>query len=160
MAAVLLLAGCNKLNDSRIPSYPVRIEFNSQVWLLYGVQAIGDYRIFDRSSNIPSGFFNYDPDAYTGYGGVLLVSGYNFESNDYTPLAYDRACPYEVNRNTGLLQYDVDNNEAYCSNCGSRFDVIMGAGTPLSGPAAEHNYGLRRYTVRSLSSGGYIITNN
>lgn len=158
--ASLLLAGCKQVNDERIPIYPVRMEFNMQVWELFGVHTYGEYRIFDHSMGIPSGYYNFDPDAYTGYGGVLLVSGYNFETGDYNmPLAYDRACPYEANRNIGLLQFDADKMDAYCPNCHSRYDVCEGAGIPTSGPAVERNYALRRYRVNSLSSGGYIVSN-
>ena len=159
LAAVALL-GCKQVNDDRIPAYPVRMEFNQQVWELYGVHTYGEYGIFDHSTNIPAGYYNFDPDAYTGYGGVLLVSGYNFETGDYnSPLAYDRACPYEADRNNALLSFDSETLEAYCPNCGSRYDVCEGAGSPVSGPAVERNYGLRRYRVIDRSGGGYMVTN-
>lgn len=159
--ASLPFIGCKQINDDRIPSYPVRMEFNQQVWELYGVHTYGEYRIFDHYTNTPTGYYNFDPDAYTGYGGVLLVSGYDFESGNYnSPLAYDRACPYEANRNTALLSFDTETLEAYCPNCGSRYDVCEGAGTPVEGPAVERSYGLRRYHVIARSGGGYMVTNN
>ena len=156
----ITLVACKQVNDERVPSYPVRMEFNPTVWELYGVHTYGEYRIFDHYTNTPAGYFNYDPDAYTGYGGILLVSGYNFETGDYnSPIAYDRACPYENNRDAALLQFDEDTFEAFCPNCNSRFDVCEGAGVPVSCPAAERNFALRRYTVSPRSGGGYIISN-
>lgn len=162
LLAVLMLAGCKQVNDDRVPSYPVRMQFNAQVWELYGVHTYGEHRFFDHLANppIPSGFYNYDPDAYTGYGGILLVSGYDFSVGDYNyPLAYDRACPVESNRDEALLQFDSETFEAYCPNCGSRFNVCEGAGSPVSGPASEQNYALRRYRVNSRQGGGYIVVN-
>lgn len=51
--------------------------------------------------------------------------------------------------------------EAVCPECGSHYDVTMGGGAPLSGPAAsgDHKYGLRRYRCLPSGNGGYVITN-
>lgn len=157
MAAIQI--SCKQTNDDRIPAYPVRMEFNTQVWELYGVHTYGEHRIFDRSRGLPPGYYNYDGDALTGWGGVMLVSGYNFESGDYNmPMAYDLACPVEADRKK-LLSFDNEKLDAYCPNCGSRYDVCEGAGTPTADPAAQSNYSLRRYNVTAMSSGGYIVTN-
>lgn len=156
----IVAVGCKQANDERVPAFPVRMEFNQQVWGIYGVHTYGEHRIFDRSRGLPSGYYNYDPDALTGWGGVLLVSGYNFETGDYNmPLAYDLACPVEADRNKGLLSFDEEMLEAYCPNCESRFDVCEGAGIPTAGPAAQSGYSLRRYRVIEMSSGGYMVTN-
>ena len=108
----IVAVGCKQANDDRVPAFPVRMEFNQQVWGIYGVHTYGEHRIFDRSRGLPSGYYNYDPDALTGLGGVLLVSGYNFETGDYNmPLAYDLACPVEADRNKGLLSFDEETLE-------------------------------------------------
>ena len=78
----ILASACQQVNDDRIPAYPVRMEFNQQVWELYGVHTYGQHRFFDHFTYTPSGYFNFDPDALTGYGGILLVSGYDFENHD------------------------------------------------------------------------------
>ena len=142
----IVAVGCKQANDDRVPAFPVRMEFNQQVWGIYGVHTYGEHCIFDRSRGLPSGYYNYDPDALTGWGGVLLVSGYNFETGDY-------------NMPKGLLSFDGETLEAYCPNCKSHFDVCEGAGTPTAGPAAQSGYSLRRYRVIEMSSGGYMVTN-
>ncbi len=155
----ILASACQQVNDDRIPAYPVRMEFNQQVWELYGVHTYGQHRFFDHFTYTPSGYFNFDPDALTGYGGILLVSGYDFEIGEYnSPIAYDSACPYESKRDV-TLSFDSETFEAYCPNCKSRYDVCEGAGIPVAGPAVERNYALRRYSVRPRNTGGYIITN-
>ena len=58
MAAIQI--SCKQTNDDRIPAYPVRMEFNTQVWELYGVHTYGEHRIFDRTRGLPSGYYNYD----------------------------------------------------------------------------------------------------
>ena len=143
----IVAVGCKQANDDRVPAFPVRMEFNQQVWGIYGVHTYGEHRIFDRSRGLPSGYYNYDPDALTGWGG------------DNMPLAYDLACPVEADRNKGLLSFDGETLEAYCPNCKSHFDVCEGAGTPTEGPAAQSGYSLRRYRVIEMSSGGYMVTN-
>ena len=156
---IMLLAGCSKIKDNRVPMMQVNIALNtSSMWELYGVHGYGDYKKFIRHSHIPANF-PYNANTYTGFGGVLLISGYDFTTQDYnSPLAYDLACPYEVRANV-LLEIDRENFEAYCPQCGSRFNVTEGSGIPVSGPAYDHGYGMLRYNVRQEPSGGYVITN-
>ncbi len=59
-----------------------------------------------------------------------------------------------------VVGIDSGNFDAVCPKCGSHYDVLMGSGGPLSGPAITHRYGLRMLKVYSSNNGGYIITNS
>lgn len=146
---------CESINDERIPPIAVNIELDNQgLWDTYGVHAYGEYRYFVKQDKIPTNFA-YTALSYTGFGGVLLISGYS--NGDYNvPLAYDLACPVEAKNNV-RIQIDKTNFEAFCPTCHSRYDVCEGSGRPLSGEALTKNYGLQRYRVISASLGGYTI---
>lgn len=166
-----LLASCHHIDDNRIPSHSVMIDLTMQGnWNLYGAIAYGDYCYFIRgggamatnyfySSINPSiTSFPFTANTYTGFAGVLLVSGYSFEYNEYNfPLAYDLCCPVEM-RNDTRVKIDTSNFEAVCESCGSHYNVLEGAGQAVSGRAYHSGYGLRRYTVDVVRSGaGSII---
>lgn len=163
VSAILLLAGCHSVDDDRIPNYAVSINIaDAGSWNTYGVSGFGSNRRFILSSGLrePSGF-PYSQQSATGYGGVLLINGMDpFATATDTPLAYDLACPVEVKPDVRVA-IEGDLYEAVCPVCGSHYDVTMGGGSPLSGPAAtgKHKYGLRRYRCLPTGSGGYIITN-
>lgn len=149
-------SSCGKeVNDEKIPPVAVNIELNNQgLWDTYGVHGYGQYRIFIKADNIPANF-PYTALSYTGFGGVLLISGY--ANGDYnTPLAYDLSCPVEA-KQTVRIGIDPDSYEAVCPECGSRYDVCEGEGRPVSGRAVNLNYGLQRYRVVAASLGGYTI---
>jgi len=158
--AALLLAthtACDKIDNKAVPSYTVRIDLSGYaLWTTYGVSGLGDYRIFNRDKSLPANF-PYNVNTYTGYGGVLLIMGLNTATNDYSPLAYDLACPVEASQKI-TLSIDADNFDAICSKCGSHFDVLQGMGGPKSGVALTNKLGLRTYRV-TASNGGYMITN-
>lgn len=151
-------ASCNHIDNKVLPSYTVRIDLGTYgVWNTYGVTGVGDYRIFSRDKQLPANF-PYNANTFTGFGGVLLIMGLDSGTASYMPLAYDLACPVE--RDAGVtLSIDPDNLEAVCPKCTSRYNVLTGAGGPVSGPAMQRKVGLTPYVVRSTgSSGGYIIT--
>lgn len=154
---VAILAACTEIDDDRTPSYPVAIKLNSAaLWTTYGVSSLGDSQVFSRSKGLPKNY-SYTATTYTGYGGVLLVYGYDFSNQTYAPLAYDMSCPVE-NNTSALIAFDEDALDAYCTTCGSRYDVMWSAGSPTEGTAVTKKYGLTRYTV-TASNGGYIISN-
>jgi len=156
-AALLMASGCDKIDSKAVPNYTVRIDLGSYaLWNTYGVSGLGDYRIFNRDKSLPSNF-PYNVNTYTGYGGVLLMMGFNGTTSDYSPLAYDLSCPVEVQQNI-TVSIDAENFDAVCSKCGSRFDVLQGAGGPKSGVALTNKLGLRTYRV-TASNGGYVISN-
>ena len=145
------MAACTKVENHRIPYSSVNIALdNTGLWDTYGVHALGDCRIFNKSQKIPANFA-YTAMTFTGYGGVMLVAGV-----DNTPLAYDCCCPVECA--PGITLFFNSELEAECPTCGSRFDVINGTGSPLSGEAHEKAYGLTIYHAFPASFGGYVIT--
>ena len=98
--AVMLLAmfsSCDHINSKAVPSFIVRIDLgNLAMWNTYGVNGMGDYRIFSREKNLPANF-PYNVNTYTGYGGVLLMMGMD------QPLAYDLSCPVEISPTVTLF---------------------------------------------------------
>ena len=113
--AVMLLAmfsSCDHINSKAVPSFIVRIDLgNLAMWNTYGVNGIGDYRVFNRDKGIPANF-PYNVNTYTGFGGVLLMMGLD------GPMAYDLACPVESSQSV-TLSIDPENFEAFCPKCGS-----------------------------------------
>lgn len=161
-AALLLLGGCETVNDTRIPAMPVYIDLSNQgMWNSYGVSGFGSFRYFvcQTGSAIEPAGFPYKDGAATGYGGVLLIEGMDpFELQTSMPLGYDLSCPVEKSP-TIRVAIDPKTFEAVCPVCESHYDVTMGAGAPTAGPAltGERQYGLRRYAVHPTTLGGYII---
>lgn len=151
IAFAILVASCNRVDDTRIPAAPVNIVFNdSGMWDVYGVGGAMQYKYFIKNEQPAN--FPWTISTYTGYGGVLLVRDFYG-----TPLAYDMACPVECRPTTRIF---VDNtlNIAECPVCHSTYAIYENYGRPLSGLAAERGYGLRHYNVMANSFGGYNIT--
>lgn len=155
--------GCRSVDDERIPSMPVYISLSDAgSWNVFGVFGFGDNRSFilTPSLRVPSNF-PYTELSRTGFGGVLLIDGMDpFTTLTDTPLAYDLSCPVERKADIRVI---IDENDyvAFCPECGSTYDVTMGGGSPLSGPAAtgKYKYGLRSYKCLPSGYGGYVITN-
>lgn len=151
LALSTMCGGCDTIDNKAIPNYTVRIDLSNQaIWNTYGVNGMGDYRIFSREKHLPSNF-PFNANTYTGYGGVLLMMGID------APMAYDLSCPVESSP-TITLSIDPDNFDAVCAKCGSRFNPLTGAGGPVSGVAINNKVGMRQYRVYP-SNGGYLITN-
>lgn len=139
--ASLMAAGCHTINDDRIPPAPVNVPFITEAqWNLCGVAGAMDYNYFIREERVPPNYA-YSAASQTGFGGVLLVGSVLGE-----PLAYDLACPVE---RSASVRISINARElvAECPRCGSTYDVFSLGGHPLSGPAADKGYGLRRYHV-------------
>ncbi|MBD5329059.1 MAG: hypothetical protein HDS03_04130 [Bacteroides sp.] len=155
MAAVL--TGCNTNDDDRIPNVGVSINLSDAgLWTRFGVSGFGIPQYFIKALREPTGFAYLDR-TMTGFGGVLLINGFDYRINEVGPLAYDLACPVE-RKSDVRVKVDPDSFEAVCPVCGSKYDVTMGAGAPISGPAATDHYGLRQY--QCVANGpGYIIVN-
>ncbi|MBQ4367378.1 MAG: hypothetical protein II786_04770 [Muribaculaceae bacterium] len=152
----LLCCGCDKVNNKEVPAYYVRLDLSGYgLWNVYGVSGVGDYRFFDRAKGIPSNF-PYNVNTYTGFGGILLMIGLDISTGNYGPVAYDAACPVESQQSV-TVGIDNENLNAVCPKCGSRYDVLQGSGTYISGPAATNRLGLRIYRV-TPNNGGYVIT--
>ncbi len=159
IALLAVASSCEHINNKEVPSYVVRLDLGSYaLWNVYGVSGIGDYRIFDRTRNIPSNF-PYNSNTYTGFGGVLLIMGLDSSTGSYSPIAFDAACPVE---NSASVKVDIDSStlEAVCPQCKSHYNVLTGAGGPVSGQAYTRKYGLRTYKVYQSQLGGYIIASS
>lgn len=162
--STFLFAGCDSVDDERIPNYAVYINLSNQgIWNTYGVSGFGSHRNFifnPQGVSQPSGF-TYVSGSATGFGGVLLIEGMdplNLESA--APLAYDLACPVERDPKIRVYIDDAD-YVAVCSQCHSIYNVTMGAGAPIGGEAAngKYRYSLKRYAVVPATTGGYYIKN-
>lgn len=155
----LLFCGCDNVIDNRIPAYPVTINLGDiGMWNSYGVSGFGLYRYFIKNQS-PAGF-PYTEATYTGFGGVLLVGGMDpYTGDTNVPLAYDMACPVEVDPKVRVYIDDATFN-AVCEKCGSVYDVTMAGGAPVSGPAAAptNRFRLQNYRVLGTVYGGYIIS--
>lgn len=151
LLVMVMASGCDKIDNKAVPNFTVRIDLGSYaLWNTYGVNGMGDYRIFNREKRLPSNF-PFNVNTYTGYGGVLLMMGMEM------PMAYDLSCPVEASQNI-ILSINPENFEAVCPKCGSRYNPLTGLGGPLSGVAINNKVGMRTYRVFP-SNGGYMITN-
>lgn len=152
-AAMILSAGCDSVDDSRIPYSEVRLTFPTVGdWHIYGVQgdaaAARSYILTDRE-RVPAGF-PFTALSRTGYGGILLAADVMGDLH-----AFDLACPVEI-RPTVRISIDTDHLCGRCAVCGSTYDIFSNAGMPLSGPAQELGYALQRYSVTYGGAGEYL----
>ena len=150
--ALVMLVSCTEVSDNAVPAYPVSINLSTAgYWQTYGVHSPGAYRLFVKSDRIPANY-PYTANTYTGFGGVMLVS--DIYTN--TPKAYDLSCPVECKSNVRIA-IDEKTYEAVCASCGSRYDVMGGWGTPISGKALTRKVGLSRYSVVQKGAGYNIL---
>ncbi|MDE6682459.1 MAG: hypothetical protein K2J87_03440 [Muribaculaceae bacterium] len=157
LAGAFCLAGCNSNDDERIPNMAVSINLSDAgQWNRYGVSGFGIPQYFIKALREPAGFPYLDR-TMTGFGGVLLINGFDYRVNEVAPLSYDLSCPVERKQDI-RVKVDPDTFEAICPVCGSKYDVTMGSGAPISGAAASDHYSLRQY--KCIPTGqGYMIVN-
>ncbi len=98
--------------------------------------------------NVPYGSYYF---AEKGFGGIILFRDLTDNSNPY--FAFDAACTNEV-LSTVRVEADAS-GIATCPECGSRFLLVGGYGTPVKGPAVQP---LRQY--HTYYTGGRIIITN
>lgn len=159
--AATAAVSCNTVDDSRLPAMPVNINLSTPaLWNTYGVHGYGDSRRFIAALREPRDFA-FTAQTATGYGGILLVCGFNpFTLDAGVPMAYDLACPVEC-RPEVRVQMQRDDEAvpfAVCPECGSRYDVVERGGSPTEGEALSRKLGLTRYECRMTTYGGYLIT--
>lgn len=161
-ALVASLSACTTVDDDRIPNMPVQLNLSTpDLWTTYGVSGYGQYRMFIRALGEPRNF-PYGVNTATGYGGVLLISGFNpYTLEASVPLAYDLSCPVECKPDI-RVQMHADGllPVAICPDCGSHYDVCERGGAPTEGPALTRKLGLKWYDVYATTFGGYMITNS
>lgn len=135
---VFLLFACNKTHVSTIPNFPVYLELD----LTYedkDLIRLQAHKIYTHASiNQYVGVFS------VGFGGVLVYHGIDTGSGEY--FAFDAACPFEANRST-LIEVESDEVFAVCPKCNSKFELLNGIGNPVSGPANDEGYYLKKYAV-------------
>lgn len=157
IAVTLMVAiaggSCTEIDDDRAYG-TVRIDISTLAeWSVYGVNGLGSYRVFSKDRRQPSNF-PYTATTYTGLGGVLLI---DIGVGTTQPAAYEMACPYE---RTKSVVVSIDSNlEAVCPECESRFNVLLGQGAAIEGPAYEKHMAMHSYRVTAMSGGGYLISN-
>lgn len=146
-----LLTACHHIDDDRIPPAAVHIAFNTiGDWHTWGVAGVGQPRSFILADRTPAGF-PYTALSQTGFGGVMLIG--DIHGN---PVAYDLSCPYEA-KPTVRVRFVPSDMTVECPVCHSIFEVVTNYGQPLSGPAADRGYGLRRYNVGPGFAGEYMV---
>lgn len=155
MLTGVAMTSCDKIDYERIPYAPVRIQFRSQGdWVAFGVGGAGETRRFILRDRVPAGF-PYNAMSATGFGGVLIVGDYNGELR-----AFDLACPVECRASVRIVPItDSGEPRGECPVCHSTYDIFRYGG-PLTGPAAQHHYGLTHYFIGPGLSGDYMSVTN
>ena len=153
IAALLLVAGCDRLDNQRIPPAPVNITFATVGdWNVQGIGGALDYKRFIKEQLLPPDY-HYSALSATGFGGILLAGDVNGE-----PVAYDLSCPVECKRDVRIF-VDAEAMVAECPKSHSTYDIFSLGGHPLSGQAAHDGFGLRRYNV-GPGRNEYMIVSN
>ena len=149
-AAALLITGCDKVDNTRLPRVPVNLIFWTEAdWITHGVHGAGGYERFIRAKRIPADYPYKDSES-TGFGGILLCTTYLGEVQ-----AFDLACPVECNPDvTVFINEDMN---AECPVCHSCYDVFSLMGGPVSGKAAQDGYGLQVYHASHGRNGEYMV---
>lgn len=154
IVATAVCNSCDSIDDDRIPYAEVHLTFNTVGdWNVYGLQgdaASSRRYIHTATECVPTGF-PYTKLDHTGYGGLLLVADIIGELH-----AYDLSCPYERKQNVRVAVSDEE-LVARCPTCGSSFDIYQNYGNPLSGPALDHGYALKKYSVVSGGATEYRV---
>ncbi len=140
-----MISGCIENVTSPIPAMPVN----------FRIDLTGKYNYLKNSSNqfavIEKAVLTDDR---IGYAGLLVYSGITLD--DYGNSVYyvfDMACTNEVSKNAKVYPVSDEIGKVKCSKCGSVFDVSLGLGHPVSGPAKDI---LRKYKVRITDNYLYI----
>lgn len=153
LAVAVSLCSCHHLNDDRIPVFPVHVGFITVGdWNVSGIGGALEYKRFIKEEQIPSNY-HFTAISATGFGGILLVG--DIMGN---PAAYDLSCPVECKRDIRIFVNTTD-MVGECPKCHSTYDIFSLGGHPLSGPAANDGFGLRRYNVGPSSSEYMLISN-
>lgn len=143
--AALLFTDCNEGYVSSVPSMPVS----------YRLELTGKYSYLKNSTNQ---FAVLETPTLVndriGYAGLLVYSGIMLDDNANTIYyAFDMACTNEISRDAKVFPVSGELGKVKCNKCGSVFDVSMGLGNPVSGPAKEI---LRKYKVTVTNSYLYV----
>jgi hypothetical protein len=117
----LQLTGCDDTYQSSIPNFYVNLRLD----------LASTYPTF---KNNPNHYLVFTKPVYAtdgvGFGGILVFCGWD---NNY--YAFDLACPYEAKQKTIVHPNDI--GQAICDSCKTVYDISIGVGNPISGPAKQ-----------------------
>jgi len=123
----LIFSACENLNFcSSVPSEPVAIRLDMMHYPHLNSPFANEYF---TEVNVQIGVHAI------GFGGVLISTF--LDSNGIRHAAFDMACPYEKESDVRVFP-DSNGIFAICERCGSRFELSMGLGNVVQGPATEH----------------------
>lgn len=144
LVITLLILGCGKTEYSDVPSGFVNLT------LYLGdkdkeLNAVLSYKIFTHEN------INTSQREAAGFGGVIVYHSVNGF------VAFDIACPYEVNAKTTII-VNPDNLTASCPKCESKYSLDFGA--PMSGPSTENPERKRLRPYKVMKTGDKIYIGN
>lgn len=143
LIAVMLL-GCSKSEEYRIPYYPVYLELDL---------AFEDKALLNYNTSIIYNSKNTSAIERTGFGGVIVYhSSIDMGHGEY--VAYDLACPYEASSSTKISP-DDSGLYAVCPACKSKYELTYGF--PEKGSVST--YRLQLYSVYKQSDSKLIVQN-
>lgn len=137
----LALAGCEGVNNSSVPAYPVRVVIDTRIGAFVHFQptAFGSHVEVTRYGYFLDDRWVSDISAMdaTGYGGVVVyVSTMGY-------VAFDLACPYCASRQS-CQTCTIDGMNAVCPHCGEEYN--LGSGSAIPQKSISHE-ALRRLGV-------------
>lgn len=131
-SSLVLLAtlACTRTVEPITPIAPVHVEVNLEASVYRPLASPGGMVVLTTPTTERERL---------GYGGILIARSLTSETTYY---AYDLSCPHEA---SGYIRVAPQDLVVACPSCGSRFDVLHGSGSPISGVARAP---LRAYHVR------------
>lgn len=142
----VILVGCENPYKSPIPDVPVDISLNMISYDPTFGGVINDTLLFV----CPRAY----PPFAVGYGGVLIVVGYDDNLNTRY-FSYDLSCPHEASRVVRVHTPASKSGYAVCPNCGSEYYLTDGWGRVSKGPS---KYPLKRYETNFVNN--FLIIRN
>ena len=138
--------GCEEKIVSPIPNAPVNLTLDLSSYRDQKLNVSLSYIAYTKETTSPQ----LESDRF-GYGGILVINGLGQDLVNL--LAYDLACPNEVQANVKIKADPQETGLATCPQCGAVFNIANG-GAPQSGS----KYWLKRYNVSQLSDTRYRVT--
>lgn len=147
--ALCTLSSCERTTyRSAVPSYPVHLEFNTNVgmYVHFVPENVMTYLIADKNGIHLNGVTTAltVEQAYGYAGTVIYIDG----ASPYA--SYDLCCPHCLLRDKPCT---IDGMYAVCPVCGEEYDIYSGNGVPTHGIADEP---LKRYHTTYNPASGKI----
>lgn len=135
---LVILSSCRN-DQSAIPSAEVYVKTSYSEYMT--LMKVNSCVIYSQDDIYPSNF-------KLGYGGIII-----FRDLEGLIRSCDLACPYEA---LPGFRLEVEMPFAYCSECGSKFDLTYGVGNPIGGPA---ECGMKIYNKIRDTGESILVTN-